>query len=211
MYLSLDGVAYCICHRCCDLVSATTRSLTTSLHSFSCRFHHINTTPDWQSGRPQYVLIAPVSCSPRDFGYQWHLSDVQHGSSTRGHRIPFHIDEDIAFNRLDIKIKRWKRHWQNTMLCFPDKVKQFKEEVKRERRITPDDYECSTVGRKSRYWPSTRTQASVVSDLESIRESGEGLQCCRPVPGSKRSIRQVPLTPIAQSSPVRANPYIFSF
>ncbi|KAI3609921.1 hypothetical protein WG66_007505, partial [Moniliophthora roreri] len=72
---------------------------------------------------------------PRDFGYQWHLSDVQHGSSTRGHRIPFHIDEDIAFNRLDIKIKRWKRHWQNTMLCFPDKVKQFKEEVKRERRV----------------------------------------------------------------------------
>ncbi|KAI3600942.1 hypothetical protein WG66_014799 [Moniliophthora roreri] len=45
---------------------------------------------------------------------------------------------------LDIKIKQWKWHWQNTILCFPDKVKQFKKDVKRERKITPDDYECST-------------------------------------------------------------------
>ncbi|ESK95368.1 hypothetical protein Moror_3893 [Moniliophthora roreri MCA 2997] len=77
-------------------------------------------------------------------------------------------------------------------------------------QISPDEYKCSTVRRKSRYWPSIWTQASVVPDL-SIRESGEGPKCCRPMPGSERSIRQVPFALIARSSPVRANPYIFSF
>uniref|UniRef100_A0A0W0FS11 Uncharacterized protein n=1 Tax=Moniliophthora roreri TaxID=221103 RepID=A0A0W0FS11_MONRR len=95
---------------------------------------------------------------------------------------------------LDIKIKQWKWHWQNTILCFPDKVKQFKKDVKRERKITPDDYECSTF--------NCAPQVKILVfnpgvDLWSIRESGEGSKCCRPVPGSKRPTRQVPLTPVA--------------
>ncbi|ESK95325.1 hypothetical protein Moror_3897 [Moniliophthora roreri MCA 2997] len=113
---------------------------------------------------------------------------------------------------LDIKIKQWKRHWKNTILCFPDKVKQFKEEVKRERKITPDDYDRSTFN------CGPQVKILVFNPGSSNRSTGLGVD-----PGIRRGLQVLSTgTRIQEAdtpgsahtrcpSPLRASPYIFSF